>query len=214
MFDTFRLYAKSVDDLKLLFDAFQLVDDGPVEDLHIKGAKFAFLTFPTSEQPSPCPSIAGALTRGAEILRSRGADAEEITLGEEFRSLYKYHLQVLASDGRIAFLPECRVAKEQIHSLLTDHVENVDKHIRKHQLKAFDELFAMRPNMDATANRYAAIIAPSVIDEAPMGYADTGDAAFCESWTAMHMPVVNVPCFKGDNEVPTSLSIVTSRYRD
>ncbi|CAO2652728.1 Nn.00g021390.m01.CDS01 [Neocucurbitaria sp. VM-36] len=214
IFDTLGLYARSIDDLKLILDAFQLVDDEPEERFEVKGARFALLTLPTPEWPAPGPGTAAALRKSAELLRSHGAVVEEITLGDEFRPMYKYHLQVLSGDGRIAFLPDYYTAKDKLHSSLVDHVENRDKHTRKDQLKAFDELAVMRPRLDALADKYAAIIAPSAIDEAPVGQGNTGDAAFCGPWTAMHMPVVNIPGFLGENGMPIGLSVVTSRYRD
>ncbi|KAH7071004.1 Asp-tRNA Asn/Glu-tRNA Gln amidotransferas-like protein subunit A [Paraphoma chrysanthemicola] len=214
IFDTLGLYARSVDDLKLLLDAFQLIDDEPVEDFHIKGSKFALLTLPTPEWPAPGAGTAAALQNGADLLRKQGAEVEEIVLSDEFRCMYKYHLQVLSGDGRIAFLPDYYGAKDKLHSSLVEHVENAENYTRKQQLKAFDELAAMRPKLDALADKYATIIAPSVIDEAPIGHANTGDAAFCAPWTAMHMPVVNIPGFKGENGLPIGLSLVSSRYRD
>lgn len=214
IFDTLGLYARSVDDLKLLLDTFQLVDDEPEEEFNVKGARFALLNLPTPEWPAPGPGTAAALKQGAELLRAHGAEVEEITLEDEFRPMYKYHLQVLAGDGRVAFLPDYYIAKDKMHESLVGHVENENKHTRKTQLKAFDELAAMRPKVDALADKYAAIMAPSVIDEAPVGHGNTGSAAFCGPWTAMHMPVVNVPGFKGENGLPIGLSVVTSRYRD
>ncbi|KAF2730609.1 Asp-tRNA Asn/Glu-tRNA Gln amidotransferas-like protein subunit A [Polyplosphaeria fusca] len=214
IFDTLGLYSRSVDDLKLLLDAFQLVDDEPEEVFNVKGAKFALLTLPTPEWPEAGPGTAAALKKGAELLRAHGAQVDEITLDDEFRPMYKYHLQVLSGDGRVAFLPEYYVAKDKIHHLLVNHVENRDKHTRKDQLKAFDGLAAMRPKADELADRYAAILGPSVLDVAPKGYDNTGSAAFCGPWTAMHMPVVNVPGFKGENNMPIGLSLVASRYRD
>jgi Asp-tRNA(Asn)/Glu-tRNA(Gln) amidotransferase A subunit family amidase len=214
IFDTLGLYSRGVDDLKLLLDAFQLVDDEPEEVFQIQGSKFALLTLPTPEWPEPGEGTAAALKKGAELLRAHGADVEEITLGEEFKPMYKYHLQVLSGDGRVAFLPDYYVAKDKMHHSLIDHVENKEKHTRKDQLRAFDELAAMRPRMDALADKYAAIIAPSALDEAPLGHGNTGSAAFCGPWTAMHMPVVNLPGFKGENGLPIGLSVVSSRYRD
>lgn len=214
IFDTLGFYARHVDDLKLLLDAFQLMDDEPGEEFKVEGAKFALLSFPTPEWPTPGSGTVAALKKGAELLREHGAAVEEITLPDEFHSMYKLHLQVLSGDGRIAFLPDYYMAKDKLHSSLIDHVENRDRHTRKDQLKAFDELAAMRPKLDALADKYAAIIAPSAVDEAPVGHGNTGDAAFCGPWTAMHMPVVNMPGFAGENGLPIGLSVVSSRYRD
>jgi Asp-tRNA(Asn)/Glu-tRNA(Gln) amidotransferase A subunit family amidase len=214
IFDTLGLYSRSVEDLKLLLDAFQLVDDEPEEPFTLKGAKFALLTWPTPEWPEPGPGTTSALKKGAELLRAQGAEVEEITLPDEFRLMYKYHLQVLSGDGRVAFLADYYQSKDRMHESLIDHVENRDKHTRQDQLKAFDELAAMRPKIDALTSKYAAIIAPSVLDEAPVGLENTGSAVFCSPWTAMHTPVVNIPGFKGENGLPIGLSVVSGRYRD
>jgi Asp-tRNA(Asn)/Glu-tRNA(Gln) amidotransferase A subunit family amidase len=216
IFDTLGFYSRSIDDLKLLLDAFQLVDDEPepAEPFQIDGAKFALLTYPTPEWPEPGPGTAGALKKGAELLRAHGAEVAEITLADEFRKMYAYHLQVLAGDGRVAFLPDYLANKDKLDSLLLDHVHNAGNHTRKDQLKAFDELAAMRPKFDALCDGYDAVIGPSTLDEAPQGHNNTGSAAFCGPATAMHIPVVNIPGFKGENGMPIGLSAMTSRYRD
>lgn len=212
--DTLGLYARSVDDIKLLLDTFQLVDDEPETPFHIKGAKFAVLKLSAPEWPEPSINSISALEKGAELLRRHGAEVEEISLGNDFLSMYKYHLQVMAGDGRVAFLPDYYIAKDKLHSTLVDYVENAQGYTRKEQLNAFDKLAGMRPKLDALANKYAAILAPSVVDEAPLGYDYTGEAALCAPWTAMHMPVVNVPGFKSGNGLPIGLSLVSGRYRD
>lgn len=216
IFDTLGMFARSVDDLKLLIDAFQLVDDDelPESEIQIRGAKFALFSFPSPEWPELGPGTAAALRKGAELLRTHGAEVDEITLPDEFRQMYNYHLQVLAGDGRVAFLSEYVASKHQLDSSIIAHVENHDKHTRRDQLAAFDSLAAMRPKLDELANKYTAIIAPSVIDEAIMGHESTGSAAFCAPWTAMHMPVVNVPGFKGENGLPVGVSLIAARYRD
>jgi Asp-tRNA(Asn)/Glu-tRNA(Gln) amidotransferase A subunit family amidase len=214
IFDTLGLYARSIDDLKLLLDAFQLVDDEPEEPFHLKGAKFALMTMPTSAWPEPGPGTAAAMTRASELLRAHGAQVEEIGLPDDFHPVAKYYHQVLSGDGRAAFLSDYQIAKDQLDPFIVGHVENKDKHTRKDQLKAFDALAAMRPKMDAIADEYAAIISPSVIDEAPVGHDNTGSTAFNVLWTAMHTPVVNVSGFKGPNGLPVGLSVVASRYRD
>jgi Asp-tRNA(Asn)/Glu-tRNA(Gln) amidotransferase A subunit family amidase len=214
IFDTLGLYARSIDDLKLLLDVFHVVDDEPEEPFYIEGSKFLFLSFPTPEWPAPGPGTAAAMKKAAELLKAHGAEIEDLVLPDEFRRMYEYHLQVLSGDGRVAFLPDYYRHKDKVHQSLIDHVENANKYTRASQLRAFDELAAMRPKMDALAAKYAAIVAPSVVNEAPVGHESTGDAAFCGPWTALHMPVVNVPGFRGENGLPVGLSVVSGRYRD
>jgi hypothetical protein len=89
----------------------------------------------------------------------------------------------LHTEGRTSFLPEYRVGKDQIGQVLIEHVENSDNFTRKTQLMASDKLAAMRPVFDFIASQYAAIITPSVPDEAPVGLESTGSHVFCAMWS-------------------------------
>ena len=71
---------------------------------------------------------------------------------------------------------------------LVGHVENSDKISRKAQLDAFDNISAARPVVDELLGRYAAVLTPSVPDEAPLGIEKTGSAAFCLIWTVRFLP--------------------------
>jgi Asp-tRNA(Asn)/Glu-tRNA(Gln) amidotransferase A subunit family amidase len=77
-----------------------------------------------------------------------------------------------------------------------------------------DGIAALKPKIDEIARRYTALIAPSVPDEAPVGIEHTGSAAFNGIWTALHVPVVNLPGFKGVNGLPIGLSLIAPRYQD
>ncbi|KAH7362679.1 glutamyl-tRNA amidotransferase subunit A [Plectosphaerella cucumerina] len=213
IFDTLGLYARSVDDLDLLADAFALADDAPPPiDFQIKGAKFAVLK--TVVWPQAGAGTVAALKKAEELLMAHGAEVEEITLPAHLDGLPDWHATVLDSDGRTAFLPDYTVAKEKIAAQLVNHVENSNKVTRKAQLDAFDNMAAARPVVDEILGKYAAVIVPSVADEAPLGIEKTGSAAFCVIWTALHTPVINVPGFKGENGMPIGVSLVAPRYHD
>ncbi|KAI8961288.1 amidase signature enzyme [Daldinia sp. FL1419] len=211
--DTVGFFARSVEDLQLLADAFALGDDTPPrEDLSIKGTKFALLK--TMVWPQAGPGTVAALEAGAKVLRAHGAEVEEIQLPPEFDKMPEWHGVILDADARATFLPEYRITKEKLTSLLVDHVENSSKISHAAQLEAFDGIAALRPRIDAIAGKYAAILTPSVVDEAPVGIDFTGSPAFNKIWTALHVPVVNIPGFKGENGMPIGLSLVAPRYHD
>jgi NCS1 family nucleobase:cation symporter-1 len=229
--DTLGLYARSVADLELLADVFAIHDDSPAPtEFSVKGAKFAFLK--TMVWPHIGPGGSAAMDKAVSLLRTHGAEVEEIELPEHLNELPAWHATVLNSDGRTAFLPDYAVAKDQLSGQLVGHVENSDKISRKAQLDAFDNISAARPIVDELLGKYAAVLTPSVPDEAPLGIEKTGSAAFCLIWTvmralvlnivissltdlqALHTPVVNVPGFKGDNGMPVGISLVAPRYRD
>jgi Asp-tRNA(Asn)/Glu-tRNA(Gln) amidotransferase A subunit family amidase len=182
IFDTLGFYARSVVDLELLADIFAIDDDASVStDFAIKGAIFALLK--TMVWPNVGPGTSAALDKAISLLREYGAEVEEISLPEHMNNLPEWHRIVLSSDGRTAFLPEYTVAKDKISDQLVGHVENSGKISRKSQLKAFDNIAAARPVVDEILGKYAAVLTPSVPDEAPLGIEKTGSAAFCSIWT-------------------------------
>ncbi|KAG7147391.1 hypothetical protein HYQ46_003764 [Verticillium longisporum] len=181
-------------------------------DFQVQGARFAVCK--TMVWPHAGPGTVGALERAVELLRAQGADVEEISFPESLADLPKWHATVLDAEGRAAFLSEYRAGKDRIADLLIGHVENRGKTSRAEHLKAFDSIAAARPVVDAMLSKYAAVLVPSVPDEAPEGIEWTGNAAFNVIWTALHTPVVNVPGFKGDRGMPVGVSLVAPRHRD
>lgn len=180
--DTLGIYARSTVDLDLIADAFAIFDDLPAPtNFAVKGAKFAFLK--TMVWPSIGAGTEQALDKAISLLRQHGAEVEEIQLPEKFKDLPAWHATVLASEGRVSFLPEYSIAKDKISDQLVGHVENSDRISRKAQLDAFDNISAARPIVDELFSKYAAVITPSVPDEAPLGIEKTGSAAFCLIWT-------------------------------
>lgn len=211
--DTLGLYARSIEDLELLADVFAIHDDvPPPADFSVKGAKFAVLK--TMVWPNISRGGFAALSKATSLLRAHGAEVDEIDLPSHLNDLPSWHATVLNSDGRTAFLPDYSVAKEKLSEQLIGHVENTNKISRKAQLEAFDSISAARPLVDKILGEYAAVLTPSVPDEAPLGIEKTGSAIFCLIWTALHTPVVNVPGFQGENGMPIGVSLVGPRYTD
>lgn len=181
--DTLGLYARCVDDLALLADVFDLEDDeDDTNAFHgVQGARFAVCK--TGVWDHAGEGTRSAMARAAVLLKAHGADVEILDLGAEFANMDEWYRIVLHSEGRTAFLSEYRVGKDQIHDVLVGQVENVDHFSRKAQLAATDGIAVLRPRMDQIAGRYAAIITPSVPDEAPVGLKSTGSHVFCSMWT-------------------------------
>ncbi|KAG8165670.1 hypothetical protein KVR01_004222 [Diaporthe batatas] len=216
--DTFGLYARSVGDLELLADVLQLRDDSPPfpgsgGQLELRGARLAFVKTVVWDGFVE-PGTESAMARAVELLRAHGAEVEEIEFPEELKALPKWHMVVFRTDGRTAFLPDYLVAKDQVHEQLHEHVENVHKHTHAEQLEAFDRMAAARPIADALLSKYDAVLTPSVPGEAPVGLKSTGSAIFQLIWTALHVPIINLPGFQGENGMPVGISVVAPRYRD
>ncbi|KAK4899739.1 hypothetical protein LTR27_003005 [Elasticomyces elasticus] len=212
--DTLGLYARSVNDLKLLAEVFGLKDDQPPQQPSsgVKGLKFAVLKTMVWDQVGP--GTRDAMSKGAELLKSHGANVVDIDFPTEFAKLPAWHTIILKSDGRPSFRPEYMVGKDKLDVSLVEHVEEAHGYSRKDYMEAFDGVAALRPKWDAIAQEYDAVIVPSVPDEAPQGIESTGSAAFNSMWTALHVPVINVPGFQGVHGMPIGLSLVAPRYHD
>ena len=102
--DTLGLYARSVADLELLSSVFQLSDDEPVPStpFSLAGSRIAFLK--THVWPKAGPGLEKAWEKAKVLLEGKGASVEEIELTEEFKSISKWHGNVLAGEGRTSFL--------------------------------------------------------------------------------------------------------------
>lgn len=186
--DTIGLYARCVEDLSLLADVFALSDDAGVDGdgFNLPGAKFAVVKTPVWEKAGL--GLISAMEKAVQLLRAHGADVEELELPDEFAELPHWHSIVMNSDGREAFLPEYRSDRGELYDSLVGQVENRAGYTRAQQLQAFDGIAMLRPKIDAIASQYAALLVPSVPDEAPEGIESTGSAAFNGMWT------VGLPC--------------------
>ncbi|KAK9896815.1 glutamyl-tRNA amidotransferase subunit A [Cystobasidium minutum MCA 4210] len=213
--DTLGLYARSVDDLKLLAEVFSLEDDvrPPQTPFNVKGARFAMCKSPDWEAAGP--GTVDAMNKAAELLKAAGAEVVDLELPSEFNKAAKWHEHVLAGEGRISFLTHYRKDKAAMDPFIQAHVERPNTKLsRAEQLAAYDGTAALRPIIDSIASEYDAIITPSVPDEAPEGLVSTGTAVFNLMWTILHTPVTNIPGFAGSNGMPIGLSLVAPRYQD
>lgn len=213
--DTLGWYGRSIEDLELLISLFALKDDQVPRSLSetgVKGLKFGFLK--TMVWNHAGSGTRKAFEDGKSQLRAAGAEVEDIEFPAEFANLPAWHTVMLFSDGRVSFLPEYSMAKESLAADLVEHVEEFHGYTRKQYLEACDNIAALRPKWDVIADRYDAVVAPSVPDVAPEGLERTGSAIFQGFWTALHVPIVNVPGFYGEDDMPIGLSLTAARYKD
>ncbi|KAM5349593.1 hypothetical protein ACJ41O_006098 [Fusarium nematophilum] len=211
LLDTLGWFGRSVADLAVLADVFGLKDDEPSTFNSIRGAKFAICR--TDNWPFVGEGTKKALDKAVALLGDHGATVDQLSLPSSFGRLPEWHRTLTQTDGRIAFLPERLVGKEKLHESLAAFVDK-PQFSKKQQLAAQDGIAALRPEWDAIASEYDAVLTASVVDEAPEGLGHTGDPVFCAIWTALHAPVINIPGFRGSTGMPIGVSLVASRYRD
>jgi Asp-tRNA(Asn)/Glu-tRNA(Gln) amidotransferase A subunit family amidase len=184
--DSFGYFARSIEDLQLITDVFDIVADGPVTQIPLREAKVAFLKTPFWN--SAGPGTIAALERAAQILRSHGVTVTYIDFPSPFndaallRDMFKVILTVevhtslwkeyLMDTTTTRLSPEIRALVENANS------------IPRHEVRrACDGWAALRNAFDEMAAKYDALVTPSAADEAPVGLGDMGDAQFNFVWT-------------------------------
>jgi Asp-tRNA(Asn)/Glu-tRNA(Gln) amidotransferase A subunit family amidase len=95
-----------------------------------------------------------------------------------------------------------------------DQPENRDNLTPSECRAAYRLVDRCRAEFDDIAAAYDVVLAPSATGEAPVGIESTGDASFNGMWTALQVPVVNVPGHTGPAGMPVGLSLVGRRYDD
>jgi amidase len=213
--DTIGFFSRSITDLELLSRVFEIFDPihTPSAPKDISQCRFGFVK--TDQYDTGASDDVKAIwTRAQELLRSAGAQVDEVDLGPEFDGVGGHHGKagkLSVAQGGINFLREYRVAKEQLDESLHGWVENKQGLSKKEVFAIEDELAGLRPKMDKIAGGYDALITPSAQGEAPEGTEHTGSPQFCAMWTALHMPVINIPGFAGSTGMPIGLTMVAPR---
>jgi Asp-tRNA(Asn)/Glu-tRNA(Gln) amidotransferase A subunit family amidase len=152
--------------------------------------------------------LMAAWSESKRLLVAAGATVDEIDLPTEFSTSISQ--SIFYGENRVNYLAEHIIAKDKLHPLIVDRVEQTSPS-RKELLKALDLYGVLRPRIDEIAQKYDAIITPSVPGIAPTGLGFTGDQRFCKMWTALHVPCLNIPAFNGPDGMPLGLTLVAAR---
>jgi len=183
-YDTTGFFARSLDDLQLVADVFAIKDDEPTEDVALKDMKVAMIKTPMWSQAGP--GTVSAFEKAAKILAAHGVNVQDVSLPTEINDagvLERLQVAITSGEAQVAFLREYRVGKSQLAREICDIVENSTNITQKERLQAFDKYGRMRALVDDLATQYSIILAPSAIDEAPLGLDDMGSPLFNTFWT-------------------------------
>ncbi|TPX16996.1 uncharacterized protein E0L32_012355 [Thyridium curvatum] len=184
-FDTFGFFARSVEDLQLLADVFGVQDDSTPSDIPLEELSVALMKTPMWD--SAGPGTRSAMETTNSILTSEGFKVEDVSFPPEatdLATLKNVQKVITLSEARTMFLREYRVGKEKLAPQIRGIVENTSNVTNKQRTEACDTYASMRRAINDVAKDYSIIIAPSAVDEAPLGLDDMGSATFNTMWTA------------------------------
>lgn len=210
--DTLTWMARAPSDLDLLCEVFQIRDDTPPNDATLAGARIAFCRSPVWDQAEEGTRM--AFDRARVLLADAGAEVVELDLPPAFSRLHDAHNIVMNGEGRAAFLNEYRANHAKLHPDFRGKVENELGITGESLCAAYDLAATCRPQFDAIAREYTAVITPSAPGEAPFGLHTTGDSVFNRMWSLLHVPCINVPGLSGPSGLPVGVTVTGPRFFD
>jgi Asp-tRNA(Asn)/Glu-tRNA(Gln) amidotransferase A subunit family amidase len=222
-FDTVGLFARSLGDIALLFDALDHFDG---DDKAMRPQAPLRLSEALSEPPPAPPTFAFVKTAAwdkAEAATAAGFEALAAALGERcqtvelpepFDKVADYHNAVLTAEMAQSVGALCDTPGEHPSPRFRGMIEDGRTVSAVDYLAAREQRDVLNAGLDEVFARYDAIITPAAPGEAPEGLGATGDPAFCTLWTFCGVPALSLPLLKGEHGLPAGVQIVGQRGHD
>jgi amidase len=209
--DTIGFFARCIPDLQLLARVCNIIPIAiPTNLPTIQGCRFGFVQTDQFEEHASA-DLRKIWILAQKVLSEAGATVEEITLDPEYDNM-GYAYEICDEEVATSLLAHYRLNKPDLSQGLRNMVETGGGISHLEAQRHRDHMATLRPKFDAIARRYSGIITPSCAGEAPKKEEFNAETRFCGLWTALHVPVVNVPGFAGNFGLPIGLSLVGARY--
>lgn len=155
------------------------------------------------------------LAETARRLGASGASITEVALPPSFDNLLTLHREASGYEFARALTWERlghsdTLSKALLHGRVRDGIEMPVE--RYHA--ALDEIASLRTAFSGLMADYDVLITHSARGEAPLGLESTGDPAFNTPFSALHVPAVTLPLFRGPAGCPVGLQVVADRWND
>jgi Asp-tRNA(Asn)/Glu-tRNA(Gln) amidotransferase A subunit family amidase len=204
--DSLGILARSVEDVALYRDVLLGIEPEPVAE-NVATPRIGFCRpyfWPRIEAPTQ-----KLLEEAAARLAHAGAKVEEVTLPADFEALETAHRWISGFE----------MARNLTWELDT-HPEKISKKFRNGRLKdglacSYEHYCEMRDlvarcrrTLEPIIARYDALLAPAAPGEAPVGWHPVPDPWVYMIWTALHVPSMTLPVFKGSAGLPIGAQLI------
>lgn len=211
-FDTLGLVARSVEDISLFRDVLMDVAPAPVASLP-SGPRIGFCR--TALWDLLEPSTQTLFEDAAKALGRAGAAVFDLDLPHECKDLPAAHRVISGWEFSRSYAWEINNHWEKISTTLREGRVG-DGLACSHEQYACARDLAMRcrvefPRMEAD---FDVILTACATGEAPVGLHTTGNARLALTWTALYLPAVSVPVFRGPNGMPIGAYLVGKHGKD
>lgn len=211
--DTVGLYARSVDDIALFRGALLGIDTPVLSGTPLSGIKVGVCRSHAWDQADE--TTKNCLAEAATELSKAGATVSDYDMSDTVKQC-----SVSAKSARSYEL------RRALNFEFTYHYEKISKVCREGRPKDGESispdqyrghLAQMAASRSAFADETAGfdiLITPSATGEAPKGLETTGNSAFNDIWTGLHVPTMTIPAFSGPNGLPIGVQVVCQHAQD
>ena len=210
--DTIGWYGRSVGDLALVAEAFQVYGMGAEPAVDIATIRVALCRSPYWSKIEPAGEA--ALMAAAEKLTRGGVQVQALEFPSHFGGLYDAQDTIMFGEGRAAFLDEYLIQGARLGPDFIARAENFKGITPGQMIEAYDLAGACRREFEAMFDGFDVVLTPAAPGEAPEGLHTTGDHIFNAMWTLLHVPCLGIPCITGGKGLPVGIQLVGPRFSD
>ena len=204
-FDTIGLFARDPADLDLLAEVFALP---PAPALPAGRLRLGLTLTPFADA---LEAEGRALFDSLSARLAPVADLVPFDLPEGAADLDQLHRCIQHCEGASAFLHLSRTQGDLLHPDFHERIEYRTGFTQRQHYEAYDRLGLLRMQVEDRLAGVDALIAPSAPGFAPLGRTP-GNPLFNALWTALQLPVMNLPV--PGMELPLGLSLIVRRAFD
>lgn len=220
--DTIGMFARNVEDLKLIFETIRVrgknfpisyikLNDMSRQDKGSRPWKIALVPDFTKKFSEPY-AYAEFLCLAKELSVRRDIEFISADLPSDFDRVHAIHEIIYEKALSYYFQREFK-STEFISDIINKMISNGTKIASEEYNSALEKQNVLYRLIDDYFNNCDAILTLSTQGIAPkLGGEDKPDT--CLIWTLCGLPVINIPIFKGPDEMPFGLQIVGRRYSD
>jgi Asp-tRNA(Asn)/Glu-tRNA(Gln) amidotransferase A subunit family amidase len=155
-----------------------------------------------------------ALEKTMHLLRKTGHHVEEVAGPPGAERLNEWQNTVMHGEGRASYLAEHARDPGLLHPGVRDVVNNTLGISFEDLRVAYDGIAALRPQFDAALAEFDAWLTPAAPGEPPRFELGNGLATFNRLFTALWLPCLTLPGFRGPYGLPVGIQLVAPRFAD
>lgn len=208
--DTIGVFARSVPDASLLFEAVSEIKTPPA--LKVKGLKIGVCQTPFWDQADAATQA--HLTAVADRLKAAGAKVVDLPMPQGWSEIYEWHKTICEYEGARNMAHEMRVGRDFIGPDVIVQWDRGRKISNEVYAEAMNMGRRLRQEWDKIAKSVDVVLTPSATGEAPAGRGNTGDPIFNGLWTFLRLPCVTLPTGLGPTGLPLGSQFIGKRRHD